>query len=652
MASKERLKHRRTPADPERAYAQWVEALTDGLPTVEWEDAEAKPPREWLWAAELAGTPGSAGLADYVEGMCAPELDERLVIELVAGCERLKAWASAKQADLMTEIHTRSAGAPRARFIDDELRMRMGITGYAAGKMEDRARLLAAAPEVHKALRAGWIDERKADVFLEGTATVGDAAARAIHRMFIPRADTMTPPQLRRKIEAAVLAIDPAKAEDRHQRAKKTRTVSLRAATDGMAWLSAFLPAASAMAAFTAIDVLAGDASADDDRPIGARRADAFTKVFTETLATGRTPGGCTLGTRQGARPHVVVTMSAKTFAGDDDAPAYLAGYGPITAGAARAIADDQARYSTVFTDPVDGTYRSDGHDSAALRQRLPFLPSDEAWEKERARLSAHDPQHLIDEVAAARAAQGRGASPVDPVAHLEQLGLRAADSYAPSAALRRHIVMRDVTCRFPGCRVPGWKCQLDHIDPFNEALPAWAQTVESNLHLLCAHHHQLKTTSDWRVWRDAYGATHWVSPNQYHEMVLPEPIDPDIDAEAYRSALAGLHEELGDRLASLRGDGEVDPGCAEEYDPGNLALGEDLDVIAQKLREASGAGPQPGHGEDRAGRHSRPAAGSEVPRARPWLNHVPRRAPTPEKGGSQTPARSAEGDDPDRPPF
>src|SRR5699024_12695715 len=70
---------------------------------------------------------------------------------------------------------------------------------------------------------------------------------------------------------------------------------------------------------------------------------------------------------------------------------------------------------------------------SAALRQRLPFLPSDEAWEKERARLSAHDPQHLIDEVAAARAAQGRGASPVDPVAHLEQLGLRAADSYARS---------------------------------------------------------------------------------------------------------------------------------------------------------------------------------------------------------------------------
>lgn len=652
MPRRERLKRRRTPADPEHAYAQWVTALGDGLPAVEWEEAEAKPPREWLWAAELAGTPGGAALADYVEGMPAPELDERLVIELVAGCERLKAWASAKQADLMTEIHTRSAGAPRARFVDDELRMRMGITGYAAGKMEDRARLLSAAPEVHQALRTGWIDERKADVFLEGTATVGEAAARAIHRMFIPRADAFTPPQLRRKIEAAVLAVDPARAEDRHQRAKKTRTVSLRAATDGMAWLSAFLPAAEAMAAFTAIDVLAGDASAEDDRPIGARRADAFTKVFAETLATGRTPGGCSLGTRQGARPHVVVTMSARTFAGDDDAPAHLAGYGPITAGAARAVADDQARYTTVFTDPVDGTYRGDGNDPAALRHRLPFLPSDEVWEKERARLSAHDPQHLIDEVAAARAAQDRADSPLDPVAHLEHLGLRAADSYAPSAALRRHVVMRDVTCRFPGCRVPGWKCQLDHIDPFTGALPAWAQTVETNLHLLCAHHHQLKTNSDWRVWRDAYGATHWVSPNLYHEMVLPEPIDPGTDAEVYRSALAGLHEEIGDRLAGLRSDGEVEPGCAEEYDPANLALGEDLDVIARKLREASGCGPHSDHDENPAARADQPAAGSAAPRVHSWLEYVPRRAPTPEKRGSATSPPSAEGDDPDRPPF
>src|SRR5690625_1691503 len=138
----------------------------------------------------------------------------------------------------------------------------------------------------------------------------------------------------------------------------------------------------------------------------------ALAEVLTETLATGRTPGGCTLGTRQGARPHVVVTMSAKTFAGDDDAPAYLAGYGPITAGAARAIADDQARYSTVFTDPVDGTYRSDGNDSAALRHRLPFLPSDEAWVKVRDRLRAPAPLLLSDDINNTRSTTVRAAPP------------------------------------------------------------------------------------------------------------------------------------------------------------------------------------------------------------------------------------------------
>src|SRR5690625_738798 len=226
MSSRERLRRPQPPVHPERAYRQWEQSVAEGLlPSVDWNEAGAQPSQEWLWSAELAETPGGPELADYVDGMTAEHLDESLVIELIASCERLKSWAGAVQADLLTEIHTRAAGAPRARFVDDEMRIRMGITGYAAGRIEDRARALATAPEVHKALRAGWIDERKADVLLDGTETLPAAEARALHRMFIPRADALTAAQLRQKVLAAALAVDPANARTRHEKAKKTRTV-------------------------------------------------------------------------------------------------------------------------------------------------------------------------------------------------------------------------------------------------------------------------------------------------------------------------------------------------------------------------------------------------------------------------------------------
>src|SRR5690625_6943038 len=46
----------------------------------------------------------------------------------------------------------RSQAAPV--FVDDQIRMRLAITGTAAGLMETRARGLADHPEVHTALQA------------------------------------------------------------------------------------------------------------------------------------------------------------------------------------------------------------------------------------------------------------------------------------------------------------------------------------------------------------------------------------------------------------------------------------------------------------------------------------------------------------------
>lgn len=67
--------------------------------------------------------------------------------------------------------------------------------------------------------------------------------------------------------------------------------------------------------------------------------------------------------------------------------------------------------------------------------------------------------------------------------------------AYLPSAALADLIRTRDRTCRFPGCRQPAARCDLDHVVPW----PAGPTTAE-NLAVLCRHHHRLRHQAPWTV--------------------------------------------------------------------------------------------------------------------------------------------------------
>jgi len=617
------------------------------------------PPDAPVHAAELAQLPGGIDLAAVVGQIRPAEVDESVVMELIAGCERLKSWAAATQARCISELHTRTAGQAAPVFVDDQIRMRLAITGTAAGLMETRARELADHPEVHTALQAGWIDVGKAQVFTDVTSTLPGAQARAIHRMFLPQAADLTTSQLRKKLTAAALAIDPDLAAQRHQKAKDTRTVSLTPARDGMAWLSIFLPAPEALAAFTAIDHLAGNSSPDDPRTIGARRADAFTKVFTDILTTGTTPSGCALPTRQGTRPHLMVTVAASTLAGTDNALADLAGYGPITADMARDIADQDAQFTTIITDD-DGTYTGQHPGPPHPANPSPTPSGHPAPQnpgpgpgpgpgpanphggslRGRVQLSAHNARYLIELINTCGAK--------DPVAYLHRLGLIAANSYHPSAQLRRHLIARDRTCRFPGCHIPATSCQIDHIHPFTTDLPPWAQTIETNLHLLCRHHHQLKTAKTWRVWRDQHGTTHWISPWGFHRTRPPESASPRDETALLNIALAGLKAELGETITDLTTQAPTAPGTADDEDPSNLASEHNLETIARRLTETTGTGPNTKHTPQQS--KNAPPATTARPQGHPPPGRTPRRTPPPQTGPSEHTSDTTDEDD--RPPF
>ncbi len=80
--------------------------------------------------------------------------------------------------------------------------------------------------------------------------------------------------------------------------------------------------------------------------------------------------------------------------------------------------------------------------------------------------------------------------------------------AYRPSRSLAELIRGRDRTCRFPGCRQPAHRCDLDHTIPH----PA-GRTAADNLAALCRHHHRAKHEAGWTVTQQPGARLTWTSP-------------------------------------------------------------------------------------------------------------------------------------------
>lgn len=93
-----------------------------------------------------------------------------------------------------------------------------------------------------------------------------------------------------------------------------------------------------------------------------------------------------------------------------------------------------------------------------------------------------------------------------------------SVDRYRPSEEMRRRLRARDQHCRFPGCRAPLARCDLDHtVDAqFGGA------TSTDNLAHLCRGHHTLKHQSGWHVTQGDAGDLTWRSPTGRHYSEKP----------------------------------------------------------------------------------------------------------------------------------
>lgn len=84
-----------------------------------------------------------------------------------------------------------------------------------------------------------------------------------------------------------------------------------------------------------------------------------------------------------------------------------------------------------------------------------------------------------------------------------------AVDRYRPTPRMRRLLAARDLHCRAPGCRVAAYRCDIDHTQDAASGGP----TSTANLAHLCRGHHTLKHHTDWELSQHAGGVMRWTSP-------------------------------------------------------------------------------------------------------------------------------------------
>jgi hypothetical protein len=270
-----------------------------------------------------------------------------------------------------------------------ELMARNKVTRTQAGRRLDEAHHITGLPRILDLVRTGRLDEHRARYIAWKIArllpTTGDPAAdRArvwhVEDAIADRAPDRTTRQLAHDIRTAVIEIDPDAFRAEHER-EKTRT-HVRCWHDhaGMGIIEARLDdraAATIDQALTLLADAARNAAHRAGQPLddvgathGQRRANALTAIFTAILdgtplpTTQNDDGQAipawwqppALPTRKRRRPHLVLTVDARTLLGLDDLAADLAGYGAISPDLARTIAKECGSADVIRTDAYQAT--------------------------------------------------------------------------------------------------------------------------------------------------------------------------------------------------------------------------------------------------------------------------------------------------------
>ncbi|GKV74053.1 HNH endonuclease signature motif containing protein [Pseudarthrobacter sp. NCCP-2145] len=443
--------------------------------------------------------------ADPLAGMAEGSLDILAgAREAEAGLAGLKARAAMKYADT---AHTLAPpGMPvqaQEMAVAAEIGCVLALGPRAASTFLSASHALTTTlPLTLAALHAGTISWQHARVMADEAATLDPAGAAALEAHFL---DPDTP----RPAAAATIGEMPAhrfkhkartwrerhhaeSIEQRHTKAAADRRVEYRPDQDGMAWLSAYLPADQAIAGWNRLNALARAAQGPTEpRTLTQLRADHFAQAIltsgTNTSSGDGAGAGTDLTPSSSIRAQVLVTVPVVSLMGVTDEPAMLDGYGPIPASMARdLVADGADSFHRVLVDPRDGAPLEIGR-----------------------------------------------------------------SSYRVTKATRNWLRLRDGQCPFPGCSNSSLDNEADHILAWHHG----GTTGISNLGQPCPKHHKLRHTSRWKPTPATKNQPPgWTSPTGRHYTSEHQDWEPPHWPESALSAMPAHLKPEEQRRERLRG--------------------------------------------------------------------------------------------------
>ncbi|MQA79367.1 MAG: DUF222 domain-containing protein [Streptosporangiales bacterium] len=317
---------------------------------------------------------------------------------------------------------TRGELAPLLRLSDGTVHSRLAVAESATAVFTATLGLLARGQVTYWHLRA----------LADETQALSPGLAVAVEERVLPKAPEQSLSEFRAALRRAVMAVDPAGAQDRAAWRVRDRAAWVKPLPDGVSAFTTIMAGDTAAAAWTRVDDLARTATTGDERTLDQRRADTVADLLLGTL-----PGHAPPAAR------VEVTVSADTLLGGTE-PGELHGHGPIPAPLARDIASRTgSTWRRLVFDPSTGWLRTRGEKTYRPGDWTPLLTD-----------------------------------PIEPVP-------AAVPTRKPSAALDRYVKARDTRCLFPGCRRRAKTCDLDHTTRWEHG----GATNTKNLHPLCRRH-------------------------------------------------------------------------------------------------------------------------------------------------------------------
>ncbi|GAA1714322.1 hypothetical protein GCM10009809_08140 [Isoptericola hypogeus] len=423
--------------------------------------------------------------------------------ELIAQAGRL---AEVLEADLLDDTDPIARVAPSSRrrelahrAVVADLATALHVGETAAETLTEHAQTLTTrAPATLAALHAGELSWAHATQIAKHVADLSPTEAREVERIVLAGGTDCTAPQLGDRARKIRELFHPVPLDVRHADAATHRAVWLDRGRDGMAWLTAHLPAPLAHAAYDRLtrtaDLLrdtntAGPVDPIDARTPDQRRADVLAALLLDdgtldltattnhdaTTDDGATGHDAATGQRHRAGTHRPVS-DRPAEPGEPDGPDEQP-HGP---GRQTDHPDDPP------IDPLLELLCRQRHLATLARSVRPRLNITVpvltllGQSETPGTLDGHvpiDPQTA--RLLAALAPSFRRIL-TDPETGTVLSAGRA--TYTVPADLKALLEQRDLTCRFPGCRRPAHRTDLDHTI-------AWADggtTAADNLAHLC----------------------------------------------------------------------------------------------------------------------------------------------------------------------